>query len=62
MSLTADLIITRKQARAIIDQLPNDTPETGTFFEALSAILDEEQGADPDDREGITIKVRGTEM
>jgi hypothetical protein len=58
----AAITITRKQARRVIELLPNDEPETGAFFEALMNQLDEEQGLDPDDREGIEINITGKEM
>ena len=56
------IILTRKGARAIVDNMPEDTPETGDFFKQLMEELDNEQGADEDDREGITIEVTGSAM
>lgn len=57
-----DIMITRKTARAVTDAMPTDTEETQGFFAALLNLIDEEQGMQPGDREGISITIVGTEL
>jgi len=60
--MAALIKVTRKQARAVLDLIPKDTKETGTFFSKLFLELDCEQAVEPDDRTNIVIQTTGVEM